>query len=45
MALFTCYDSDGSGTISYREFGSNIFGFEVGAKKSDNTNDELLAKL
>jgi len=45
MALFSCYDSDGSGSISYREFGSNLFGFDVGAQQSDNTAEELLEKL
>jgi len=29
-ALFALYDSDSSGSISYREFATNLFGHNVG---------------
>lgn len=47
-ALFKCYDVDGSGGIDYKEFGSQIFGHDVGgatAKKSATTAEDLLARL
>lgn len=44
--LFSLYDADGSGTIDYKEFCSEIFGFEVGgsskAKANGNSNPEKL---
>jgi len=44
-ALFSLYDADGSGVISYREISSAIFGFDVGAQQADNAGEALVGKL
>jgi len=43
-ALFSLYDLDGSGLVTYREMSSSIFGFKVGAQ-SANPADVLMEKL
>jgi len=48
MALFSLYDTDQSGVISYREFASDIFGFDVGAKpvnEAEGLIEKMRAKL
>lgn len=46
--LFGLYDADTSGDLSYREFCSNIFGYNVGGatpSAKGNTADALCTKL
>ena len=45
MALFSLYDTDQSGVISYREFASDIFGFDCGSAAGQNDGDALVEKL
>jgi len=47
-ALFGCYDADGSGDLTYREFCSNIFGYAVGGatpSAKGNSGEALCDKL
>jgi calcyphosin len=46
--LFSLYDQDESGSICYREFCSEIFGFEVGGTQPSHTTtnpDQLVDRL
>lgn len=48
QTLFGLYDADGSGDLSYREFCSNIFGYNVGGatpSAKGNTGEALCNKL
>jgi len=48
-ALFRIYDSDSSGAISYKEFASNMFGYNIGGntpmKAGANTGEQLVERL
>ena len=47
-ALYSIYDKDGSGTLEYREFASEIFGRDVGGatpSRGKQSGEDLLAKL
>lgn len=47
-ALYNIYDKDGSGTLEYREFASEVFGHDVGGatpSKGKATGEDLLMKL
>lgn len=45
-ALFNCYDADGSGAITYKEFSTNLFGRPqtASASKMGNRSPEELAE-
>ena len=46
-ALYGLYDKDGSGTLDYKEFASEVFGRQIGGTPSQGaqTGDALLEKL
>merc|ERR1719242_3011581 len=46
-SLYNLYDKDGSGTLDYKEFASEVFGRQIGGTPSQGaqTGDALLEKL
>ena len=47
QSLFNIYDKDGSGSLDYKEFASEVFGRQVGGTPAAGaqSGDQLLEKL